>query len=257
MTQEHVTFSFGENWLDYLDTIGEEQFQAAHEALERLLQTDDLAGQSFLDIGCGSGIHSLAAIKMGAGQVIGVDVDPFSVQASRQTQEKFGVPNWEIKKGSILEADFWAKLDPADIVYSWGVLHHTGRMWPAIENASQLVKPNGKFVIAIYNKRPTSEFWLKFKRFYNRTNPVFKTMMVWSLVLPRIPVRLVKGKHPIKDRRGMNIYHDAIDWAGGLPYEYASVAEIVEFCEQRGFKLIYFTETQSYGCNEFVFEKVS
>ena len=257
MSIEHVTFSFGENWLDYLDGIGEEQFEAAHEALVRLLQTDDLTDRSFLDIGCGSGIHSLAAIKMGAGKVTGIDVDRFSVQASRQTKEKYDVSNWEVLEGSILDSDFVATLELADIVYSWGVLHHTGNMWPAIENASQLVNPNGKFVIAIYNKRPTSKFWLNFKRFYNRTNPIFQKLMVWSLVLPRIPVRLLKGKHPVKDRRGMNIYHDAIDWAGGLPYEYASVDEIVAFCEKRGFKLVYSTETRSYGCNEFVFEKVS
>ena len=174
-----------------------------------------------------------------------------------QTKEKFGVENWDIVEGSILNDQFVIGLDSADIVYSWGVLHHTGDMWTAISNASKLVKQKGKFVIAIYNKRPTSGFWLNFKRFYNRTNRLMQTLMVWSLVLPRIPVRLLKGKHPIKDRRGMNIYHDAIDWAGGLPYECASVDEIVDFCTERGFKLIYKTVTNSYGCNEFVFEKVA
>ena len=253
---EQVTFSFGENWLDYLEHIGEEQFSAAYEALVRLLQTEDLTGRTFLDIGCGSGIHSLAAIKMGAKNVVGVDVDQFSVQASRQTKEKFNVENWNIVEGSILEDSFVAQLQQADIVYSWGVLHHTGDMWTAINNSIKLVKPNGQYVIAIYNKRPTSEFWLRFKRLYNRTNKVMQTLMVWLLVLPRIPVRLIKGKHPIKDRRGMNIYHDAIDWAGGLPYEFASVEEITSYCEKQGFQLIYKTETNAYGCNEFVFNKV-
>ena len=253
--EEHVTFSFGQNWLDYLDSAGEEQFEAARMALTRLLQTDTLEGKSFLDIGCGSGIHTLAALHLGARHVTGVDVDPNSVQASTKTRDRFELSNWDIHHGSILDDGFVDSLPQADIVYSWGVLHHTGNMWQAIGNARRLVAPGGRFVIAIYNAHRTSDFWLRFKRAYNRAGPLLQKAMVWSLVLPRIPVRMLKGKHPTADRRGMNIYHDAIDWAGGLPYEFATFEEIVQHCEAHGFNLVYSTRTTSIGCHEFVFDK--
>ena len=79
--------------------------------------------------------------------------------------------------------------------------------------------------------------------------------MVLSIVVPRVLIRVIKRKHPLRESRGMLIYYDAIDWAGGLPYEYASFDEIVSFLEGKGFVLLRGTKTQSIGCNQFVFTK--
>lgn len=253
---DKITFSFGENWLNYLDTLTQERFQEAQRSLVELLGTSELTGQSFLDIGCGSGLFSAAALTLGAATVTSIDVDPKSVAATQQLKTKLDSPaHWQIQHGSILDKHFVASLPVADIVYSWGVLHHTGAMWPAIENAATRVKPGGTFVIAIYNRHWSAGFWLWFKRLYNRSSRWLKELLVWSLFVPRVLVRLLKGKAPLKGPRGMSIYYDAVDWAGGLPYEYASVDEIVDFCTRQGFTLKHSIPTASTGCNQFVFQR--
>ncbi|MEM7532464.1 MAG: class I SAM-dependent methyltransferase [Chloroflexota bacterium] len=255
MTQnDKITFSFGENWLNYLDTVTQERYQQAYDSLANLLDLEDLTGQTFLDIGCGSGLFSASALSMNAQKVISVDVDPKSVQATQSLKEqRHDVEHWQVLHGSILDDAFVSQLEPADVLYSWGVLHHTGEMWRAIDNASKLVKPDGLFIIAIYNKHRTSEFWLRYKRLYNSSGTIGKQALAWTFFIPRMASRLVKGKHPLREKRGMSVYYDVIDWVGGLPYEYASFDEIMDFCQARGFTLQKSIPTSSIGCNQFVF----
>jgi ribosomal protein L11 methyltransferase len=51
----------------------------------------DLEGKTVVDFGCGSGILSLAALKLGAKKVIGIDIDPQALQASKANAERNGV----------------------------------------------------------------------------------------------------------------------------------------------------------------------
>ncbi len=255
---EQISFSFGENWLNYIkNNFDQEKFKEARQSLANLLGTDNLVGKTFLDIGCGSGIFSLAAVDMGAQSVTSIDVDPASVQACQEIKKQFAeaTTHWTILEGSILDQDFIQALPQADIVYSWGVLHHTGAMWPAIDNATKLVHDKGTFVISIYNRHWSSNFWLKYKQLYNRSGEMGKKILVWLFLFPRVAIRTLKRKPPLKDNRGMSVYYDAIDWVGGLPYEYASFDEIIDFFRERGFVLQHSIKTNSIGCNQFTFEK--
>ncbi len=162
---------------------------------------------------------------------------------------------WRIQHGSILDRRVIAELSPADVVYAWGVLHHTGAMWQAIENTASLVNAGGALAIAIYNRHWSSPFWRWFKRQYNRSGRVGKTVMIWSLFGPRVVGRALKGKSPFNVPRGMSTYHDAVDWAGGLPYEYASFDDVATFCGGLGFELIRAVRTSAAGCNQFLFQR--
>lgn len=51
----------------------------------------DLQGKTVIDFGCGSGILAIAALKLGAAQAIGIDIDPQAIQASRDNAERNGV----------------------------------------------------------------------------------------------------------------------------------------------------------------------
>lgn len=74
--------------------------QLCLELLEKYLKS----GEDVIDIGCGSGILSIAAIKLGARKAFGVDIDPLSVKASYENAELNGVTeNVLFKEGSVAE----------------------------------------------------------------------------------------------------------------------------------------------------------
>lgn len=238
-------FGFGRNWQTYVgDHLTPERVRIARESVVNLVDTD-LEGKYFLDIGSGSGLFSLAAHDLGAGRIVSIDVDPDSVASTRALRERAGAPeSWTVMPGSILDPQLVGEIEPADVVYSWGVLHHTGDMWTAIENAARLVKPGGRFVIAIYNDAHAKRFldshrWVKIKRFYNRApRPAQAAMELgyrswfWANELRKrqSPVRF---EREYRRTRGMAFKTDVVDWLGGYPYEFATAEQLVSFCEGR------------------------
>ncbi len=256
--KELITFSFGKNWRDYLDTITQDSVARAMRDIEDWLGRDAVSGKTVIDIGCGSGIHSLCFYKLGAKEVVSIDVDPYSVEATQILWEKAGRPStWKVLHGSILDADFSCSLGSHDIVYSWGVLHHTGSMWEAIANASSLVERGGKFWIAIYVKGPAYPVHLALKQSYNRASSLGKRVIVWKEIYEMMRKRWRARQNPFtwneKRDRGMDIYHDLLDWLGGLPYEVATKGEIIAFGKDRGFMLEKLEEFPEGANNIYLF----
>jgi len=234
-----VTFSFGRNWRDFMRTLNEDRFREAARSLAGFLKLENLRGLSFLDIGCGSGLFSYAAFRLAAAEIVSFDADPFSVECCRHLHGKAGNPgNWKIYEGSVLDADFLSGLGEFDIVYSWGVLHHTGRMWDAVSNSAKLVKKGGYYYIALYRKTGGafgSEFWLKIKKLYNFLPASGKRFLEIIYITAYFTVNLIRFKNPAakiknyKSARGMNWRRDVTDWLGGYPYEFASKKEVLDF----------------------------
>lgn len=253
-------FAFGENWKDFSQRVRSEDYSSAKESLRKLVP--NLRDKTFLDVGCGSGLFSIAASALGAKKVLGFDVDLESVSTSRRLLESIAQWDPDIRADAIefkVESILNEKVDQEqyDVVYSWGVLHHTGCMHRAFDAITKLVGENGILVIAIYNKHFTSPIWRVIKYAYTKS-PRFIQKMIVFLVLPIkfLAVLVISRQNPLKKRRGMHYYTDIVDWVGGYPYEYASVAEVTCFFESRGFKLMKLTRTKGFtGCNEFVFGK--
>ncbi len=233
-------FSFGRNWDRYI----REHFSADRVEISERQLLDFLGfsieGKRFLDVGCGSGIHSLAAVRAGASRVVSIDVDPFSIRATRTVRDKAGSPaSWEVVEGSVLDREFMARLEPADIVYSWGVLHHTGDLWEAMRNAAGRVLPGGLFYIAIYDKTAETPHWIEVKRRYNAASLFRRRLMEWSYVYrtflrTKSPAYLLGNLRYIRNYRalrGMAFWTDVRDWLGGWPYEPATAEEVTNFCE--------------------------
>jgi 2-polyprenyl-6-hydroxyphenyl methylase/3-demethylubiquinone-9 3-methyltransferase len=163
-------FAFGENWQRFLSILDESRIVRAQDSLRRMLDVSDLTGKTFLDIGCGSGLFSLAARRLGA-RVHCFDYDPQSVACAEELRRRYFPldPDWRIDEGSALDSSYLSGLGSFEVVYSWGVLHHTGAMWQALGNAAGLVAPGGKLFIAIYNDQgKISNRWRAIKRAYNR-----------------------------------------------------------------------------------------
>jgi len=267
-TGHNISFSFGRNWQDFLDQhLNSEREQIALRSMTEFLELPDFRNYSFCDIGCGSGLFSLAAYRLGARNIISIDVDPFSVECCQQLRQSVGAPeNWTVAHGSVLDQEFLARFGKSDIVYAWGSLHHTGRMWEAIRNASDLLGPNGLFYLSIYNRvegRGSSDYWLRVKKLYNRSSQTGKVLLeVAHALRSDIMPRLVRFQNPFifintySRRRGMNYWTDVRDWLGGYPYECASADEIFHFCKRElNLELVNLRVTNTLGTNEFVFHK--
>ena len=262
-------FEFGANWAWFLDALNDKRIAEAERSLGEMLGVTSLAGRSFLDIGSGSGLFSLAARRMGA-RVFSFDYDPKSVGCTQELQRRYfaGDPGWTVERGSALDAAYVRSLGPFDVVYSWGVLHHTGSMWEALGNAALPVKTGGQLFVAIYNDQGTaSRRWTKVKKMYNELPRPLRFLVVWPsfwVLNWRSMVKdLLRGKpfQSIREygkERGMSFSRDLIDWVGGYPFEVATPEQIFDFYRARGFLLQRLrTCGGNLGCNEFVFEKTA
>lgn len=258
---EPERFAFGDNWRRYLETIDDVAIAQAMADLRDWFG-DDLRGRSLIDVGSGSGLHSLAAHRLGVARLHSFDYDADSVACTRTLREREGnPPSWTVERGSVLDAAYLATLGTFDVVYSWGVLHHTGRMWTAIENAAALT--HDRLLIGIYNRKPVlSPAITAIKRRYVRSGPVGRAAIKWSYFGVVAGARMLKKRDLVshirnyRSYRGMNYWRDLEDWVGGYPFECATAEEVERFVTPLGFTLETKRTGSSYeAVNVFLFRR--
>ena len=261
-------FAFGENWSEYANLIDDTKIQEAEKGLLRLVSKEELAGKSFLDIGCGSGLHALAALRLGAVKVLATDIDPNSVATTKAVLDKYAPTGsqYEVQEVSVFDLPEATK-EQYDIDYSWGVLHHTGAMYEAITAATKLVAPSGMFAVALYRTTPMCGVWTRIKRWYSqtsetnqkRTQNLYIKLLKFKYKITRKDFEVMRNNY--FNSRGMSFEHDVHDWLGGYPYESITPARAKEHMQK-----LEFTEVRKFvhdsgigffgtGCDEFVFSK--
>lgn len=259
-------FAFGENWSRFLAVLDEDRISEAERSLRDMLGMQRLDGLSFLDVGSGSGLFSLAAWRLGA-RVRSFDYDSRSVATTREMRRRYGRDDesWVVEEGSVLDRAYLDGLGQFDIVYSWGVLHHTGSMWEAMANVVPQVGGGGQLFIALYNDQGlVSRFWAGVKRLYCSGWPgrMFVIPVFFAIFAAAgLASDLLGGRNPLaryseyRRKRGMSLTHDWLDWLGGYPYETAKPGDVFDFFSARGFTLRKLVTRASLGCNEFVFHR--
>jgi SAM-dependent methyltransferase len=169
-------------------------------------------------------------------------------------------------QGSVLDAEFIRSLGRFDLVYSWGVLHHTGALWQAMDNAALAVKEGGILLIALYNDQGfLSKFWKVVKwifcsswlgRFAVKAvfYPVFFAFSIFKDFKNReMPMSHIRNYYR---NRGMSIVHDWDDWLGGYPFEVASQTAVIKWGSEDGMTILNKRITTGLGCSEFVFRRI-
>jgi 2-polyprenyl-3-methyl-5-hydroxy-6-metoxy-1,4-benzoquinol methylase len=259
-------FPFGRNWQLFLRCLTEERIETAARSLSDDLGVRDLTGRRFLDIGCGSGLFSLAARRLGA-TVHSFDYDPASVACALELRRRYFPDDrhWTVEEGSALDRAYIESLGEFEVVYSWGVLHHTGDMWRALENATVPVAPGGMLFIAIYNDCGAESLrWRKQKQRYNSlpaalrpayallTTAPYELKAAARAALDLRPLDYVRSWTQYRSHRGMSRWRDTIDWVGGYPYEFATVDDLLKIYGNLGFKPKLVRKETGLGCHELV-----
>jgi len=261
-------FGFGENWLDFARHLGAEQIAESEKSIRVLFGRETLAGLRFVDIGSGSGLFSLAARRLGA-RVHSFDYDPASVLCTEKLRElhRPGDPDWTVERGSVLDRNYLRGLGTFDIVYCWGVLHHTGAMHDALAAAATLVAPGSLFAVALYRRTLLCGFWGREKRWYAGASPgMQRRARAIYVALFRLNC-LLTGRNfqshvaNYRSARGMDFIHDVHDWMGGYPYESISPQEVA--AAMRGLGMTHVRSTTrspviglfGSGCDEYLYRR--
>ena len=266
LTDQKTHFAFGKNWSSYAKSLSEHQIAEAVAGLQRLAG-ESLTGKRFLDVGCGSGLHSLAALRLGASEVLALDLDPDSVATTRAVlTAQAPTQPWSVREASVFDLDPGA-MGTFDVVYSWGVLHHTGDMYRALRNAASLVAPEGEFIFALYHRTRLCWFWKTEKRWYAGASPAAqKRAQSIYLTLLRLhsPDTFDSYIAGYTSSRGMDFFHDLHDWLGGWPYESISPDETDAFMRSLGMRrsraFVYpgkSTGIFGSGCDEYVYVRAA
>lgn len=269
LKQQETRFEFGKNWSNYLTLLSDDRIASAEISLKKFLKLDTLEGLTFIDVGCGSGLFSLAARNLGA-KVFSFDYDIDSVNCTSKLKQMYYPEDqsWTVVQGSVLDDVFMKKLGTFDVVYSWGVLHHTGKMWTALSNVDKLVNKNGLLFIAIYNDQGfKSKIWLFIKYLYNKLPRLLKPLhafisfvVINALALINAAAKkklmsFIRSNYLGRKDRGMNFWYDWVDWVGGYPFEVAKLSELSRFYIEKNYKILTKEENHSLGCHQVVFSK--
>lgn len=267
------TYNFGGNWQKYIRELScssrddlQLSLGISRFHLVRFLSPDDEGGHSdddrpvlqnlsFIDIGCGSGIHSAAALFSHARHIISFDQQEGSVSSTAalrhqlmENDNSFSDRSWDVYLGDVLiQSDLPEVL--ADVVYSWGALHHTRDLWTALENSCRLVKPpedgGGLLLVALYAREMVRDpdYWIYIKQLYLAVDDLARGKMErdygWWILREQV---MQKGRNPFQMaedarlQRGMNFWTDVkdwLDWLGGYPIEFSEAAEVIRFVQQR------------------------
>ena len=120
---------------------------------------DALRGKDVLDVGCGSGIATQMLAEAGA-NVTAVDLTDWAVETTRRRLAAFGLEG-DVRREDAEQLPFAD--ESFDLVFSWGVIHHSSDMDRALAELVRVCRRGGRIVIMVYHRH--SLFFLVYRGF--------------------------------------------------------------------------------------------
>ena len=193
---------------------------------------EGVKGKKVLDAGSGSGMVSIAFAVMGA-SVTGVDITSKCIENGRKRAKAFGVECRFVQSDLTmldLHEDF-------DIIYSWGVLHHTADAKASFFRLVEHLRPGGEIIIAVYLRTAFSSFW-NFSRVFYQSSPGFaKTAFRRSASVLLNGYDAVRKALMKKERymlRGTSNEELVNDWFGVPHRTFHTYTEVYEWFREKG-----------------------
>ncbi len=151
--------AFPEGSLEFFEKMEEERYRG-QAFIHAFAQFTRWRGKKVLEVGCGCGIDLIQFARAGA-EIYGIDLSHYSVELTRKCLELYGLQA-EVKQGDGRHLPFSS--DYFDLVYSWGMLHHSPQPSKAVEEIYRVLKPGGyiKAMVYYHNSPAWLPLWLKY-----------------------------------------------------------------------------------------------
>lgn len=135
--------------LQWFNDISKKRFNIYYSYLKKFCEFEDHSGEKVLEIGCGIGTDSVEYAKHGA-NVTALDLGQDQVDLTKLNFKLHNLNYDEISIGNVEDLKFDDEV--FDLVYCFGVIHHTLDMQKAIDEIYRVLKKDGEAIIMIYSR---------------------------------------------------------------------------------------------------------
>jgi ubiquinone/menaquinone biosynthesis C-methylase UbiE len=150
-----VAGDFEEGSKEFFEAVAKNRYKAYAPWLKKLIDGIDVKDKTVLELGCGLGTDLMSFARNGA-KVIGLDLTPKHIEFAKKLFKISNMPA-EFVLGDAESMDIPS--ESIDVVYSFGVLHHTPHIDKAVAEIQRVLKPGGLAVVGLYHKN-SWQYWI-------------------------------------------------------------------------------------------------
>jgi ubiquinone/menaquinone biosynthesis C-methylase UbiE len=146
---------YEESSREFYEATIKNRYESYAPWLKKLIDNIDAKGKIVLELGCGIGVDLLEFAKNGA-KVTGLDLTPKHLELAQKLFDTYG------HKATFIQGDaenLTLPSESVDVVYSFGVLHHTPNIDKAIAEIHRVLKPGGQAIVGLYHKNSWN-YWV-------------------------------------------------------------------------------------------------